>query len=619
MSRIYYRIISLTLCSFLLSACNSVNLNREATGTNGQTTNAEENISERTLPPSVYHPIKTTEANKKVNQAYQNALDLYDTNEFQQAIALLEASILPTASTRQFDGYLLAALAESRQNKLTEALDYLQQAETLPTARHPDNQNRLKATQAAVLEHVNDWLTAVHLRMALADQLPLNEGAENQTRLWLAIQNLTQNEMKVLYQQQDSTLKGWLDISTILRDQSLSIEQQLTLFHTWQANHPDHPAAVTPPQDFVIMATVQEKPPENIVLLLPMSGPLERASQAIVDGFLVSYYNKSDVRPKVTVVNTEEYANITDALSAANAINPDVIVGPLQKSNVARVSQMILPHPVIALNQLDFNKQNPNLYHFSLSAEDEIHELITFAKQEGATTAAVLSTQDTWALKQSDEFNTAAAAENLSIVFSQSYANTPRGRQQAIQSLLLVDESYARKRSIERWIGSNVDSTARSRKDLDYVYYIGKLNDAKQIRPLLDFYFADKIPMLASSTLNDSEPESSTKSGDIERILFTEVPALLQDNTTLKDLPRNSNSNILRRLQALGADAFLLANKHTLFTLLPNTKIAANTGIITLDDQGIFHKRPEIMTYQKGTLVYADSEKFFESKQEIKE
>ncbi|UTV97829.1 penicillin-binding protein activator [Marinomonas rhizomae] len=613
MSLINYRIISLTLCTFLLSACNSMNLNMEQPQNRVQAKNS--GSQERTLPPSIYHPKKTTDVSKALADAYLSAKNLYEQGEFQQAIDILEDKLLTTPSSIQFEAYLLAALSASYLDDSIESKSYLEQANQLIAARHPDNQNKLKETRASILEHFGNWLEVVDLRMDLTYNLPLNEGEENQAKLWMAIQNLTQNEVDELFQQQKPLLNGWLTISSILRNQTLSIEQQLQMFKKWQAENPNHPAALSPPQDFEIMASVEQMAPKKIVLMLPMSGKLERASQAIVDGFFASFYKQNQARPEIHVVNVDDYATIQEALNAANEQQPDVIIGPLQKNNVAQVSRLELPYPVIALNQLDINQHPKNLYHFSLNAEDEIHELIAFAKQEGATKAAILSTQDTWALKQSDEFRAEAAKENVTITSNQSYANTPRGRQDAVQKLLLVTESYARKRSIEKWIGTNVDSIARSREDLDYVYYIGKLNDAKQIRPLLDFYFADKIPMLASSTLNDSAPERSTKPEDIERILFTEAPALTPKNTSLEVLPKNQSSNILRRLQALGADSYLLANKYQLFTLLPSTKISANTGIITMDENGIFHKRPEIMTYRKGNLVYASSQQFFEQKE----
>lgn len=610
MSLLNYRIISLTLCSFLLSACNSMNLNMEQ-----QQKLTQSATQERTLPPSIYHPIKTTDVSKELGEAYRSAKSFYEQGEFQQVIDTLENEVLSTTSSIQFEAYLLAALATSNLDNATESFDFLKQAGRLTAARHPDNQNKLKDTKASILEHFGNWLDAVSLRMDLTYNLPLNEGEDNQTKLWLAVQNLTQNEIDELYQQQRPLLNGWLTISGILRNQSLSIEQQLTVFENWRIENPNHPAALSPPQDFQIMSSIEDMAPKKIVLMLPMSGKLERASQAIVDGFFATFYNQKEARPQVSIINVDDYSNINDALAAANEKQPDVIIGPLQKNNVAQVGRLDLPYPVIALNQLDINLHPKNLYHFSLSAEDEIHELITFAKQEGATKAAILNIQDTWALKQSDEFRMAATKENITITSNQSYANTPKGRQDAIQKLLLIDESYARKRRIEQWTGTKVESIARSREDLDYVFYVGKLNDAKQIRPLIDFYFADKIPMLATSTLNDSEPDKSINPSDIERILFTEVPALTPNSTTLDVLPKNQSSNILRRLQALGADSYLLANKYRLFTLLPSTKISANTGIITIDENGIFHKRPEIMTYRKGNLVYANNHPYFQQQE----
>ncbi|WP_227803907.1 penicillin-binding protein activator [Marinomonas profundi] len=568
---------------------------------------------ERTLPPSIYSPNKTSDVSTEQANAYTAAKASYEQGDYQNTLDIVENTLLGTPSSIQLDAYLLAALSAANLDNATNALRYLNQAGQLPAARHPDNQNRLQDTHATILEYFGNWLAAVNLRMDLTYNLPLGEGEDNQAKLWLAVQNLTQQEISELYIKQKPLLNGWLAVSDILRNQALSTEQQLTVFERWRVDNPDHPAALSPPLDFQVMTSVKEMAPQRIVLMLPMTGQLARASQAIVDGFFASYYNQKEAKASVHIINVSHYSNINDALAAANEKQPDVIIGPLQKNNVAQISRLDLPYPVIALNQLDINQHPKNLYHFSLTAEDDIQELITFAKQEGATKAAILSIQDTWALKQSDEFRAAAEKANVTITSNQAYANTPLGRQNAVQSLLLINESYARKRLVEQWSGEKVDSIARSRKDLDYVYYIGKLDDAKQIRPLLDFYFADQIPMLASSTLNDSAPDRSTKDEDIERILFTEAPALIPTSKIDNALTKIQSSNILQRLQALGADAYLLANKHPLFTLLPSTKISANTGIITMDENGIFHKRPEIMTYRKGSLVHATNNQFFQS------
>jgi outer membrane PBP1 activator LpoA protein len=222
-----------------------------------------------------------------------------------------------------------------------------------------------------------------------------------------------------------------------------------------------------------------------------------------------------------------------------------------------------------------------------------------------------LSTQSTWALRQADEFLQAAKKENISVAANLSYKNASRDRQNTVQKLLLVNESKRRIALIQRWTGEQVDSVTRPRQDLDYVYFVGKLSDAKQVRPLLDYYFAKSIPMLASSTLNDTPPERNINFSDIERILFTEIPAIAQKSSLLDEVSTDRDSNILRRLYALGADAYLLANRYPLFVQLKSTRLSANTGIITMDKNGIFHKRPEIMTYRKGNLVNAVSTQFF--------
>lgn len=604
------RIISLTVCTFLLSACSSTNLNTQQ----GPITQYAPNSSQQqSVPDSIYHPYKTPQ---ELTDAYNNALQNYQAGNYLQANNALGEKILNTPSRIQFKAYLLASLIAANLDDPIKAMDLLAQANTLDAATSEENQIQLIQTKASVLEHTGSWPEAIKLRLSLEDSLTGDDKLQNEAKLWTAVQNLTDTQIQILSQSDLPNLNGWLTISNILRNQTLSVEQQLAQFKQWQAQNPDHPAAINPPQDFQVIAKIGEMAPTKIVLMLPMNGGLERASQAIINGFFSAYYHQQTKRAEVIVVNTDSYKNIADALAAADALNPGVIIGPLKKNNVAQISQMNLPYPVISLNQLAGNSKVDNLFHFSLGTEDDIHELISFAKQAGATKAAILSTQDTWALRQSDEFLQAAKDENVTVTANLSYnKNSSRDRQNAAQKLLLIDESKRRIALIQSWTGEQVDTVVRPRKDLDYVYFVGKLSDAKQVRPLLDYYFANNVPMLASSTLNDTPPEKNINFNDIERILFTEIPAIAQKGSSLNEVAVDRDSNILRRLHALGADSYLLANRLPLFVHLRTARLSANTGIITMDKNGIFHKRPEIMTYRKGRLVNAVSDQFFHQKE----
>ncbi|MEL0635720.1 penicillin-binding protein activator [Marinomonas sp. TI.3.20] len=605
MSLINLRIISLTVCALLLSACSSTNLNRSQ---DNLPQYAPPGSQESGVPDSIYHPYK---APKELTDAYDNALQSYKDGDYLKARDALGDKILTTPSRIQFKALLLASLIAAKRDDPMSAMDLLAQAEALPSANETENQIQISETKATIFEHTGNWSEAIKLRLSLDDTLTGDNKKLNQAQLWTSIQNLTDTQVLELKQANLPNLNGWLTISNILRNQTLSIEQQLVQFQQWQGQHPEHPAAINPPLDFQVIAKLGETPPTKIVLMLPMSGKLERASQAIIKGFFSAYYHQTNKRADIAIVNTNDYKEISDAIAAANQLNPDVIIGPLKKNNVARISQMSLEHPVIALNQLESNAKVQNLFYFSLSSEDDIHELISFAKQAGAKKAAILSTQDTWALRQSDEFLQTAQKDNISVTANLSYKNTSSDRQRAVQKLLLINESKQRIAQIENWTGEKADSVVRPRQDLDYIYFVGKLSEAKQVRPLLDYYFAQSIPMLSSSTLNDTPPEQNINFSDIERIIFTEIPAIAQKNNTLNEVSTDRDSNILRRLHALGADAYLLANRFPLFVQLKSTRLSANTGIITMDKNGIFHKRPEIMTYQRGHLVNAISTQFF--------
>ncbi|WP_197464571.1 penicillin-binding protein activator [Marinomonas aquimarina] len=529
--------------------------------------------------------------------------------QFLKARTLLETYVLPVRSPSQFDGYLLMSDIALGQEMPMLALQMLSQATQLASAQRPGNNIKMLQQRAKVMASLDNWPNAVKDYMQLSLMLPAEQQEQNRSHLWQAIQNLTDNEMSYLEGNQLPLLDGWLDVSKILRQQALTVEQQVQAFQEWQQIHGSHPAAIYPPLDFQIMATLEQRMPNSVAVLLPMSSELKVASESILDGILQQYYANSSAQPNLHIIDTDQYDQFSQAYFAALNSGAETIIGPLRKQNVAQLGDLVQDIPTIALNQLESNRIIPNLYHFSLNVSDDIRELMAFAKKEGAENAAILSMESTWALRQSDQFKEVAKQTNLPVLTSLSYENTPIGRAQAVKQLLQVDESEARIRSVRQWTRQDVESTPRARQDLDYVYYVGKLGDAKQIRPLLNFYFAEDIPMLASQTIHDKTPSSNTKSEDIERIIFTELPAVLSETSQGGNAPF-----VLQRLSALGNDSYLLAKRLALFTNVKSAKVSAQTGIITLDDDGIFNRRPNIVTYKQGELIDA-KESYFAQKE----
>jgi len=616
------RIIALSLCSALLVACGS-----EKTTQMVQIQVIEEPVIAEPIQLEPVDIAPVGEFDKLIWLAEKSSLDeesarlyfdaaslKYHDGQIATALSILENQVTPFSTPKQFDAYLMIAQIYTEANQPLYALNALFKAKRLEMAKLTSSQYRLGLHRALAFEVLQSWPAVVRERVKLGFILPFEELENNQIKLWQAIQNLTDTEVSFLEKSQSPILTGWLHISSILRSKTDTLSMQLAAFEQWQANNALHPATANPPEDFVVIGELNQTKLNKIAIILPMTGKLSLASRAIIDGFLAAYYQvHDDNKAQLIFINSTEYQDIELALQEAYAQNVDVIIGPLAKSSVAQLSRFKLEKPVIALNQLETSSKHENLHYFSLTSADDILELISFAKQEGATNAGILSLTTPWALRQADEFKQIANQEKITIVSNIEFNNKPKERETAIKKLLLINESQERKKTLERALKEKVSSIDRPRQDLDYLYFVGHLADAKQIRPSLDYYYANNknIPILASHSINNKTPDKNTKKEDIERILFTEAPALTQPNKLLDQISHKVSKNILKRLQAMGADSYLLANRYWVFHKLPHAKISASTGLITLDKLGIFRKRPELVMYRSGKLINAKNKDVF--------
>jgi len=562
------RIITLSLFAVLLSACNAIEVQQKTTPTH-QATTAEEQTSFDTLISLAQSSNNQDIAANYFLRAAQVAVE---EGNYIIAHQILKDNVINLNTTSTFDGLLLAASVSNLQDRALNALSYLSKAKRFPIANHPSNTNKISLLRSESLEGLENWPAATKERLKLNLSLPLEEINANQQQLWSNVQNLTDSEITYLQNSNDSILNGWLFISSILRHNASTTAKQLNQFTLWQQQNPFHPAAITPPKDFLVLSSIDELAPKSIALLLPLTGKLSNASRAILDGFLYAYYNQPQPRAELHLIDTTTVDSMAIALSNANLHNPDIIIGPLEKQHLAELSYLELEKPVIALNRLDFQNLKPNLFHFSLDARDEIIELIRFAQNEGAKTAAIISTEETWALRQADDFKSLAESNDVELLTQLSYENAPKSRQDTIKKLLLVTESQKRKKWLETKLSEDVTSTERSRQDLDYIFFVGRLDDAKQIRPLLDFYFASDIPLLSTSTINNKQLSELTKREDIERIIFNELPSILKENPN-DNLFKSNDSIFIKRLKSLGQDAHLLANRFTVFQQVSNAKM----------------------------------------------
>ncbi len=166
------------------------------------------------------------------------------------------------------------------------------------------------------------------------------------------------------------------------------------------ALHPERPPA----------AEDGYRPPLKIGLLLPTSGSVARAGDAVRDGFMTAWYAETRRRPEIHAYDSAESAGgAVDAYRKAVADGCDFVVGPLGRDQVAALfTQASVAVPILALNR-GSQPPPPGSASFSLAPEDEgvalaqrllakhLQRAIVFASRDDNATRAMAAFREAYA------------------------------------------------------------------------------------------------------------------------------------------------------------------------------------------------------------------------------
>jgi len=154
-----------------------------------------------------------------------------------------------------------------------------------------------------------------------------------------------------------------------------SASSQVNAWRTWKVDNPDHPAHLNPPQ---ALALLEDYRLPNIGVLLPLSGPLASAGQALQNGLVSAYLAERNTQKP----NVAFYDCAANDLSAVfeTALNDgiDVLVGPLVKENVERFAMIAeaAQVPTLLLNYLaDDSTSYRYVLQLGIAIEDEANTL----------------------------------------------------------------------------------------------------------------------------------------------------------------------------------------------------------------------------------------------------
>ena len=392
---------------------------------------------------------------------------------------------------------------------------------------------------------------------------------------------------------------AWWSLQQKIR-QAGSITNQLSAWQNWQAKNPSHPARLRPP---AALTQLEHYRPPNIAVMLPLSGNLATAGEAVRDGIVAAFLEEQasdstsiSTDADSTQVHFYDTANrpISQVWEAVLAGNHDVAVGPLLKNNVqsfAKVSGYSVM-PRLSLNYLqegskkEDNETSNGLYQLGIAIEDEARSLVTHMLLAGYERIMMIHSDSSWSLRAR-----AAFLEQWPFPISTSSFADIKDLTAAVGDAMLTADSEARKTELQRILGTPLEFLPRARDDLEAIVALTTNVESQALVPALRFHFGDHLPIYATS-----QAARSGRKDNIAGFNMTELPALTNDRFTDLNNTFDIQTSNFAELYALGFDAFRVGTWLPLLSPDTQMSLPGASGYLWLDNNGVIRRELDLTT-----------------------
>ncbi|MFC3852384.1 penicillin-binding protein activator [Salinispirillum marinum] len=620
-------------CLVLLGACSTTpSTDSATTGTAPSAPTEEASVPDLPLDterpidelaqelPSDYEQSTLFELNLTPDSEYAYSLELakifYLRREPEQATRLLSTipfnELDPSA---QRDYAVVAAKSELALFNSRAALGWLtgEQAALFDGLPIPQ-QIELGLLRAQAYSLGNQPVAAARERIYLHPLLDPEQRSANIEAIWLEMQFAEPaaiERLGLLNTSPDYT--GWVELAGLYHQHQDDLETLMRQIARWQAQNPQHPAARQLPVSLLSLSQSVATRPDHIAVILPQSGPLSPAGEAIMDGFMAAYFSaKNEGRsvPELSFYDEASVNDVTELISQAIEDGADLIVGPLNRPAVETVEQYnFSPIPILALNRTDNRTQpNPQVIQFALAPEDEAQQAAQQAFQQGHRVAAIIVPEGDWGRRVAESFRREWRALGGEMVARQDVRPRDDGFRYLAQvkELLNIDESEQRAREINAMIPGNLQAEPRRRRDIDLIFMAVQPDQARQLRPLLNYQYAEDLPVMSISSIVATG--NGQRNSDLDGVRFLEIPWQLSEHPLQDDLRALSPAQYERyaRLYAMGLDAFNLVPRMRFLQQDPAASYQGVTGTITLAPNGQLNRRLRWAEFVNGRIMPLD-------------
>ena len=377
--------------------------------------------------------------------------------------------------------------------------------------------------------------------------------------------------------------RGWL---TLVQ----AYQQGRNATYNWLAVHPNHSATAVLPA--ALDRWLESKPPSTVAVMVPLSGRLKAAGNAVLEGVMEGLYQRyrdSRTRPQVFTVDTQSFSNAVAAYRSALGLGADIVLGPLTKSEALSVGSLQQrPTPIIALNRPESLavRDALNWSAMSLAPEDEARQIARLAFGRGQRRAMVIRPDTEWGRRMEGALAQVWLGLGGLIVSSLPIQAEPSESEQ-IGELLGATGSESRISAFEKAFEAPIESRPRRRQDFDAVFLLASdPSEARRLRPLLIYHYSGSTPVYSTSAIYDGQSKGGNQ--DLNELVFLETPAVLDANqvdryTRLNALGFDAVTMLDHWQQAQAVSAPLFQGRTGLIRRLPNGEVERELNPVGFD------------------------------------
>ncbi|PFG45259.1 hypothetical protein ATG66_3538 [Vibrio sp. ES.051] len=531
-----------------------------------------------------------------------------EANQFDQAELLIKRlSRQQLTEVQQAEWQLSRATILQKQGNYSRLLQLLNFKPwwNLPNEQWKD----YYSMRADAYQSLNQAFEANRQLVALGQYASSAEQRESSSRIWMNFGRYTEYELTSLdIEPNEDVLDGWLQLAVYAKTLSGNLSQLKNTLERWLSENPSHPAAIYTPDEIQNILSLEIVKPNNTALLLPLTGKFSPQAQLIRDGFVFAMMNdrNRDQSATLTVIDTNAYSSEQIKQRLTNE-NIDFVVGPLQKENVellhtnmnGSVSNPVIP--ALALNIPEKVQSDSNICYLALSPEQESAQAAKHLFSEGYNFPLILAPKGSYGERVTEAFKQEWRKYSSNKVAT-SYFGDKRQLQKDINDVFGLQESKQRIAQMQSLLRIKLETQPRSRRDVDAVYIVATSSELTLIKPFIEVAINPdaKPPQLFSSSRSNS---GGTTYEDLTGIIYSDIPLLINPDPTVTAAMNelwSDQSNMEKRLKALGMDAYKLIGELPQMKAIPGYSIGGQTGTLSIDNNCVVQR--ELSWAERGTL-----------------